>query len=513
MSVPKYLIDTNVFIGLEDTREVTPEFASFLQLASKHGLNVSIHEAARDDIARDKDHTRKAISLSKLAKFPLIGKVRKLTSDQLAAEFGLLPKPNDVVDATLLHALKIGVADFLITEDTGLHDRARRHSAEISRRVLYVADATSLLRTTYEPIDVPLRFVEEVDANSIPVTDAIFDSLRDGYPEFDDWWRDKCVREQRKCWVVTDEGEIAGLVVRKEETASNTDAKSPGRRFLKVSTFKVRPESRGVKLGELLLKQVLWFAQKNGFDVAYLTTFPTQTALISLIEYYGFNETHSSPKGELMFERRFSNEAVEADANDNLFDLARLNYPRFCATQQVQAYGVPIKEAFHDALFPELRDDSQPQLFEAGSLGDGPRTPGNTIRKVYLCRAAKWIDQPGAILFFYKGKSQHSPSQALTTIGIFEGMTLAHSSEELRRLAGGRSVYSERQLISWRASLHKPVKVIDFLLIGYITPAMSLPELRAEGVFRGHPPQSIFTLKPNQLTPIIDRFDLGFALK
>ena len=92
-------------------------------------------------------------------------------------------------------------------------------------------------------------------------------------------------------------------------------------------------------------------------------------------------------------------------------------------------------------------------------------------------------------------------------------MTLAHSSEELRRLAGGRSVYSERQLISWRASLHKPVKVIDFLLIGYITPAMSLPELRAEGVFRGHPPQSIFTLKPNQLTPIIDRFDLGFALK
>ena len=512
MSAPKYLIDTNVFIGLEDTREVTPEFASFLQLASKHGVSVCIHEAARDDIARDKNASRKAVSISKLAKFPTIGKVRKLTADELATEFGPMRKPNDVVDATLLHALRIGVADFLLTEDTGLHDRARRHSVELSERLLYVADATSLLRTTYEPVDVPLRFVEEVDAHAIPLTDPIFDSLRDGYPAFDLWWREKCVRHQRKCWVVTDSGNIGGLVVRKEETASDTDAKAPGERFLKICTFKVRPEARGVKLGELLLKQVLWFGQKNGFDVTYLTTFESQSALISLLEYYGFTKTYTAKDGEMTYEKVFSREPVATEADDDLFEVARLNYPRFSAENRVQAFGVPIKEEFHDALFPELRDDSQPDLFESGSLSDGPRRAGNTIRKVYLCRAAKWIDQPGAMLFFYKGKSLRPPSQALTSVGVFERMTLAHSTEELRRLAGGRSVYSERQLLSWRASIHKPVKVVDFLLMGHIAPAMSLPELRHEGIFGGHPPQSIFTLRRHQLTPIVQRLDLGFAV-
>lgn len=80
----------------------------------------------------------------------------------------------------------------------------------------------------------------------------------------------------RKCWVVIDDGNLAGIVVRKDEFPGNTDARTPGDKILKVCTFKVRPKSRGIKLGELLLKQVLWFAQSNQYDVVYLTTFPQQ---------------------------------------------------------------------------------------------------------------------------------------------------------------------------------------------------------------------------------------------
>lgn len=487
MSAPKYLIDTNVFIGLEDAHQVNPEFSAFLQLASKHGVIVNVHEAAKDDIARDKDVARRSISLSKLAKFPVISKVRKLTPEKLEAQFGPLPKHNDVVDAALLHAVTINVADFLVSEDVGLHERARRHSVELGRRVLFVADAVALLRTTYEPIDVPLRFVEEIDAHSIPAGDPIFESLRDGYGGFDKWWRDKCVREQRKCWIVTDAGEIAGLVVRKEEHASEAKSRDLEGRILKVCTFKVRPEARGIKLGELLLKQVFWFAQKNAFDGVYLTTYPDQRALITMIEYYGFRQTTVAHDGELTYERAVSRDPLSADGEEDLFDLAKANYPRFCTDPHVQAFGVPIKEIYHDALFPDLRDETEPELFEFGSVGGGARRPGNTIRKVYLCRASARIHQPGALLFFYKGKAQSPPSQAITAVGIFEDMTLAHSTDELRRLAGGRSVYSERQLQSWRASLHRPVKVINFLLAGYVTPPMLLPELHDQGVFSGHP--------------------------
>ena len=512
MSFPNYLIDTNVFIGLEDEREVSSDFASLQQLASKHGVRILVHEAARDDIGRDRDARRRQISLSKVAKFQILYKVRGLTTGELAAEFGALPRPNDVVDATLLHALTIGAADFLITEDSGLHERARRHSSTLGRRVLYVADATSLLRTTYEPIDVPIRFVEEVDAHTIPASDPIFDSLREGYPDFDSWWRDKCVRQRRKCWIVTDEGMLAGIVVRKEESAGATDATLLGEKILKVCTFKVRPERRGIKLGELLLKQVLWFGQKNRFDVVYLTTFPAQTTLIDLLSYYGFEATRTASNGEITFEKPLSRDLLPAGDSDDLFRLASQNYPRFHAGPQVKGYGVRIQEEFHESLFPELRDIRQPELFEFGGFGPGPRLPGNTVRKVYLCRAQALITQPGALLFFYKGLSQRPPSQAITTVGIFEDMTLAHSTEALRQLAGGRSVYSERQLLAWKATENRPVKVINFLLMGHIEPPITLPELRGEGIFDGHPPQSIFQFKSKGLAALLNRLNLDFQL-
>lgn len=515
MSALKILIDTNVFIGLEDPHEVPQEFSSLVHLASKHNVEILVHEVAKDDIARDRDLERREISLSKFAKFQCVSKVRGLTADRLATQFGEIKRPNDLVDSTLLHALNIGVVDFLVTEDGGLHSRAQKYVPELTRRVLYVADATSLIRTTYESVSIALPFVEEVEANTIPPDDPIFESLRDGYPEFDQWWRTKCVRERRICWAVTGCDELMGIVVRKEEAAGETDATLPGSKILKICTFKVRSESRGVKLGELLLKQVLWFAQANEFDVVYLTTFPDQSTLIALIEFYGFVKTDEASTGELMFEKSFSRKSVAGQANDDFFSLACRNYPRFYAGSLVNGYVIPIKEQFHEALFPELKDQSQHELFASGSVrlvGDGPRRPGNTIRKVYLCRAQAHIRQPGSLLFFYKSKSILQPSQALTSIGVLENVNLAYSLDDLRRLTGGRSVYSERQLLGWRASQERPVKVIDFLLVGHINPPIALEELRSEGVFRGHP-QSIARLDPWKRARIFDRLKLGFTIQ
>lgn len=154
MSTQTYLIDTNVVIHLEDNRTVEPAFSAFTSLAAKHKVDVFVHEAARDDICRDRDAKRRRISLSKLSKFQILAKVRGLTSAVLEAEFGPLPRPNDVVDATLLQAVRVGATDFLVSQDRRLHDRARRHSAELGRRVLYVPDAVQLLRTTYVLIGV-----------------------------------------------------------------------------------------------------------------------------------------------------------------------------------------------------------------------------------------------------------------------------------------------------------------------------------------------------------------------
>ncbi len=425
MSTPKLLIDTNVFISLEGEKEVAPTFSALVALAARHHIGIFIHEAAKDDIARDKDKARRAVSLSKIAKFPVITKVPSLTASNLASQFGALPKHNDLVDAVHLHALYMGVADFLVTEDRGLHERARKHAPTLSAQILFVADAVSLLRATYEDVAVPVRYVSEVDAHTIPLDNPIFDSLRQGYPDFDNWWQAKCVKQHRKCWVVLDP-DLAGIVVRKDERPGDTDATFPGNKILKVCTFKVRAENRGTKLGELLLRQILWYAQANNFDVVYVTTFPEQEALIDLIEFYGFEKTKTADNGEMTYERKMALAPLPQAAPDtSLFDVARKNYPRFQTGQGLDSYAIPIKEDYHDTLFPELRQ--QTDLFDLGILSGGPRRPGNTIRKVYLCRAQANITQPGAILAFYKGASQNQPSQAITTIGIFEDMSLARS--------------------------------------------------------------------------------------
>jgi hypothetical protein len=510
MSTQTYLIDTNVIIGLEDYHAVQPAFAALLSIAAKHKVDIMVHEAARDDIQRDKDIARRNISLSKLEKFQLLRKVRGLKPAELERKFGPLGRPNDVVDATLLDSIERGAADFLITEDRGLHERARRVSPELGRRILFVADAVQLLKTTYEPIAAPVRYVEEISANEIQLTDEIFDSLREDYPPFDTWWRDKCVRERRSCWAVFDEG-LAGLIVRKDEMAANTDATIKAAKILKICTFKVRPEKRGVKLGELLLKKVFWFAQVNNYDLAYITTYKTQAALIDLLEYYGFKNTATKADGELIYEKTFGRGALAPVADVSNFELDRLNYPRFVTRPGIRAFAVPIKEGYHDTLYPDLRNPAQSDLFEAFGIGGGPKRPGNTIRKVYLCRAQSRLGPPGSLLLFYKGKSQSPPSQAMTAVGIFEESSMASSTKDLMLLTGGRSVYSEADLSNWEATASRPVKVINYLLAAYVDPAIELEELRSFGIIPGHPPQSIFELSRHHLDALLPRMNLGFV--
>lgn len=511
MNLQSYLIDTNIVIGLEDNHAVQPAYAEFSNLAATHKVDVFVHEAARDDIYRDKNAVRRNISLSKIDKFQSLQKMKGLTEHDLSKEFGAIKKPNDLVDATLLHSIRIGAADFLVTQDKGLHERALAHSTDLGRRVLFIADATQLLIQTYEPKQVPIQHVADVKANTINLADEFFDSLRDGYPNFNEWWRKKCIAGRRPCWVVYDNDLLAGLIVRKDEMGNDTDAVTKASKILKICTFKVRPEKRGVKLGELLLKQVLWFTQSNGYDLAYITAYTDQVSLIDLLEYYGFEKKGIKQDGELILERMFPSDKLSIDKNLTVFETSRKNYPRFVVDETVQGFGIPIQEDYHDILYPDLYSPKQGNLFTGNSHANFPTRPGNTIRKVYLCRAKSKLGSPGSILFFYKGASKETPSQAITAIAFLEEVTLATSTKDLMQKTGGRSVYSETELAQWQATPEQPVKVINYLLIDYIEPPVSLGELRSLGVVKGKTPQqSIYKLENDILQKMLVRANLNF---
>jgi transposase len=61
----KLLIDTNVVIGLEDAQPVQASLAELVRLSGEHGIGLFVDGANYDDVARDKDETRRAVTLSK----------------------------------------------------------------------------------------------------------------------------------------------------------------------------------------------------------------------------------------------------------------------------------------------------------------------------------------------------------------------------------------------------------------------------------------------------------------
>ena len=508
MNSPTWLIDTNILIGLEDDHVLAAAQSEFAKLARQHGVQLRVHEAGAEDIARDTDEARRKITISKYKKYPVLARIPHLTRDQLASRYGSISKPNDEVDCRHLHALVKGAVQALVTEDNKLHARAQAHAPQVANSVFRVAEAVERLKTLYGERSVGLTHVAEMEAHQIDEGDPIFNSLRDGYADFDKWWATKCVGQGRKVWAVFDDGAIGGVIVRKDETVDDTDALTPAQKILKICTFKVRPESRGHSLGEHLLKQALWHCIENDYDLAYLTTYPEQEQLIGMLELYGFENTGTKgTDGELVFEKRIQKHMLAVSNAEGIAGVFA-RYPSFGIGDNVSAFGIPIREPFHDILFPELNTDPQTNIFDALPFA-GPMKPGNTIRKVYICRAQSKLGKPGSLLFFYKSRSDHFPSQAMTAVGILESVGRATTVAELVTATGGRSVYSQANLEGFKPTPQRPVKVINFLLAGYLSPAWDLAALKTIGIVKGQPQQSIYKIEDSMRDELLSRLKVS----
>lgn len=309
--------------------------------------------------------------------------------------------------------------------------------------------------------------------------------------------------------------QLAGLVIRKDETHLAAGTLYPGPKILKICTFKVRDEFQGEKFGELLLKQALWFAQHNKYNLTYVTAFPKHAFLIDLLSYYGFRQTKKMPTGEIMLEKPIVTGNLPA-VGSSVFDFDREHYPRFHDAASVRKFCVPIQPDYHHRLFPEIAYASDLPLFPREAFGPmiaygQERTPGNTIRKVYLCRAKITRLRPGDILFFYMSKDhQFALSQSITTIGIVEQVVDVITTDDLVRQTAKRSVFSAQDLNAMGATRNSPVKLIDFLLVGHIQPAVRLNTLVQQGIFYRRPPQSIAEIAEDRYTRLKPYVQLSF---
>ena len=149
---------------------------------------------------------------------------------------------------------------------------------------------------------------------------------------------------------------------------------------------------------------------------------------------------------------------------------------------------------------------------ESFDLRQASRMPGNTIRKVYVCRGYSRTMKPGDALFFYQSKDDAAlHSQCITTVGVVEQIRRTSNYRELSRMTAGRSVFSEASLTLLMQTSPNGITVIDFLLIHHLSPVVKLDRLIQGGVLRA-PPQSITRIPRASLDTLLPSMRFGFEL-
>jgi hypothetical protein len=480
----KFLLDTNAFIALEPFGgQLEPGLGpavTFMRLAMKQGNRVFVHPASRDELAEGKDQTRATQRIAELNKIEMLAEVP--ISTRLQGEFGsVVIDSNDHRDLRILAALQANAVNFLVTDDAGLRKRAARIG--LGDRVLTLADAAAMLEA-FEPTAVePPPKITHVPSYALDLDQEIFVSIRADYEEFDEWI-DKVRGDSsnRECFIVTeDDGTYAAIAIIKVNepaAACSYDLPEP---ITKVSTFKVQPDFRGNRYGELLLKAVLRSHHDHGVASAYVEVWEHHQRLIDFMGIFGYCDAGKSADGQLVLAKRYQPRDTSLSPLD--FHIA---YGPPAVSDQASVFVIPIVERWHDQLFPECIPETE-QLLIPGL--DGTTHPwGNALRKAYLCNSSTKKVEPGDAILFYR-----SGLQIVSVVGVVEETARTSSPEEVLNLVGGRTVYGPTD-IARLASHSAQVLVILFRQDRVLEPAWTLAELQRYNVLKA-PPQTVSKVK------------------
>jgi len=432
----RILIDTNIFIHLEDNKIMNDSYAKFIRLCSTYNHHILIHPYSIQDLQRDKNESRKKISLSKINKYQYL-ESPPIPNELELKELGLTSvKDNDIIDNIILFALIKESVGILITEDIGIHKKAKKIG--LDTRVLFLKQALHSLELLHKVEDYHYPNILDKKVYNLDIEDTFFNSLKIDYPEFSDWFK-KISQEARNCWVYHGQDDkLSGLIIYKDEmnpiVTISGDVLSG--KTLKISTFKVAEEEQGKKIGELFLKKIFSFSMKNGYQNIYLTTRANkQIYLVNLIEDFGFKPFKLCSRGrDMVYIKKIPDSAPEKNYIDK-FEYHKNFFP-YIDCRNVKKHFIPIKPLYHRTLFPEI--EKQQQFFYNNVQA------GNTIKKIYLSHTKNTKLSKGDIILFYRSEDK----QAITTLGIIEHIETAKANDfnKILEYSLKRSVYNYEQI-------------------------------------------------------------------
>ncbi|WP_373033632.1 GNAT family N-acetyltransferase [Sulfurovum sp.] len=469
----RILIDTNIIIPLEDSTQVLDESLSqLIRLTSEYNHQVLIHPLSAEDIGRDKVESRKKSILSRFEKYPYLEEP-PLFSEKEVLDFNIeIRKDNDRIDNAMLSAVYMSAVHWLVTEDRGIHKKAQQMG--IRNKVFYIQQVVDALKHLHpEKHEIRLPNLEISPLHRLDIEDVFFDSLREDYIGFNEWFDEKS-REGRKAQIATnDTGELSAILIYKEEDGEiiTSDQRGLGAKSLKLSTFKVSEKVRGQKIGELFLKSAFEYARKNNCKYVYLTVHPEKHEFLQdLCKDFGFNEFGKDIKShrDLILVKQVGYGIFDLDIS--AFEFHRLYSPSFIC-DNVSKYIIPIKPQYHEVLFPDKQ--RQASLFSVN------KAAGNTIKKAYLSHSNLSHMNSGDLVLFYRSHDL----QSVTTLAIVEKFFISDDSDLIAGEVAKRTVYSFRDIDEMSV---KPTKVILFRQVFHLNDGISLKWLLENGIVNGN---------------------------
>lgn len=482
-------MDTNVAIKSDPlSKDVEDDYdlaLRFQKLAAEGGHRLLLHPSSLTDCDRDPDAARSDLRKRSFERYSMLDGPPARTPHQVALLGNPEPGSNEAVDQDLLAAVLADAVAFLVTQDDGIHKKARRLG--IDDRVLRLADAIATIEGLFVRLPKPPPSVQRRKAHELDLGDPIWNTLRGDYDGFDKWLAG-ARREQRDALVVgEDTSHLAAVCLLKDEPHGEYGIPGP---LLKISTFKVSHEFSGNKYGELLLKAVFDQCATSGPAGVYVTVFEKHSELLDVLAAFGFARIdRRSPLGELVLHKRLNPSVTEMSEIDAL-DFHVVFGPPALKVSGTTPHIVPIEPRWHRLLFPDAEPAHLDSALFPLSAGVTTHPFGNALRKAYICHANTRKLRPGDPLLFYRSGDE----KAVFVVGVCESIHASSNADEIAALVGRRTVYTYAQI---QAQVkHKEVLVVLFRQAKVLrADPLTLEDLKAAGAARAWP-QTIQKTRP-----------------
>ncbi len=451
----KVLLDTNILIHREASKIVNEEIGTLFYWLDRLHYEKCMHPLSVGELEKHSNPVVVKTIQTKIRNYKTLITEAPETSEIAAIRIKYDNNENDNIDTSLLKEVYAGRVDYLITEDRKIHVKASELG--VAGNVFTIDDFLEK-STTENPelTEYKVLSVKKEYFGNINIDDEFFDSFKEDYEGFKDWFNRKsdeiayiCRSEQGKI--------LAFLYVKKEsdsEIYNDIIPVLPPKTRLKIGTFKVI--SNGYKLGERFLKIIFDNAINYKVDGIYVTLFhksEEHDRLIGLLMDWGFSlhGIKNTPTG--------GEEVYTKDLHQNPDSLKPKHAYPFI-TKNRRFFIVSIYPDYHTELLPDsiLNTESPENYVES-------EPHRNAIQKVYISRSINRDLSPGDVIVFYRTGGLYKG--VVTTLGVVDEAIDGISNEaHFINLCRKRSIFDDEELKKhWNYNVRNRPFIVNFLYL------------------------------------------------